>query len=116
MHSIRAAQLQAGVRPADITDPGVDRGASTADGDGVLRGKALIFCNRKRDVGVIHKSLVKHGYNAGALHGDLDQFERDQVLARATLRRRRTEAPAPSVNSAGMSPRNLDGTLTELSP
>jgi superfamily II DNA/RNA helicase len=30
---------------------------------------ALIFCNRKRDVGVLHRSLVRHGFNAAALHG-----------------------------------------------
>jgi superfamily II DNA/RNA helicase len=34
---------------------------------------AIIFSNRKRDVAVLHKSLIKHGFNAGALHGDMDQ-------------------------------------------
>src|ERR1700744_1784934 len=34
---------------------------------------AIIFCNRKRDVAVLHKSLQKHGFSVGALHGDLDQ-------------------------------------------
>jgi superfamily II DNA/RNA helicase len=37
---------------------------------------AIIFCNRKRDVAVLHKSLVKHGFSAGALHGDMDQMAR----------------------------------------
>jgi superfamily II DNA/RNA helicase len=37
---------------------------------------AIIFCNRKRDVVVLHKSLVKHGFSAGALHGDMDQYAR----------------------------------------
>ncbi len=37
---------------------------------------AIIFCNRKRDVAVLHKSLVKHGFSAGALHGDMDQLAR----------------------------------------
>ncbi len=41
---------------------------------------AIIFCNRKRDVAVLHKSLVKHGFNAGALHGDLDQRQRMATL------------------------------------
>jgi superfamily II DNA/RNA helicase len=41
---------------------------------------AIIFCNRKRDVAVLHKSLLKHGYNAGALHGDLDQRQRMATL------------------------------------
>ena len=34
---------------------------------------AIIFSNRKRDVAILHKSLIKHGFNAGALHGDMDQ-------------------------------------------
>ena len=37
---------------------------------------AIIFCNRKRDVAILHKSLVKHGFSAGALHGDMDQRAR----------------------------------------
>ncbi len=37
---------------------------------------AIIFCNRKRDVAVLHKSLVSHGFAAGALHGDMDQYAR----------------------------------------
>jgi len=41
---------------------------------------AIIFCNRKRDVAVLHKSLAKHGFNAGALHGDMDQSSRTDTL------------------------------------
>ena len=41
---------------------------------------AIIFCNRKRDVAVLHKSLIKHGFNAAALHGDLDQRQRMATL------------------------------------
>jgi superfamily II DNA/RNA helicase len=41
---------------------------------------ALLFCNRKRDVGVLHRSLERHGYNAGALHGDLEQWQRTETL------------------------------------
>ncbi len=37
---------------------------------------AIIFCNRKRDVALLHKSLEKHGFSAGALHGDMDQRAR----------------------------------------
>jgi len=42
---------------------------------------AIVFCNRKRDVGVLHRSLVKHGFSAGCLHGDLDQSTRTRTLA-----------------------------------
>jgi superfamily II DNA/RNA helicase len=41
---------------------------------------ALIFCNRKRDVAILHKSLEKHGFNAGALHGDMPQSKRTETL------------------------------------
>jgi superfamily II DNA/RNA helicase len=37
---------------------------------------AIIFCNRKRDVALLHKSLLGHGFRAGALHGDMDQRAR----------------------------------------
>jgi superfamily II DNA/RNA helicase len=37
---------------------------------------AIIFCNRKRDVAILHKSLVQHGFRVGALHGDMDQRAR----------------------------------------
>jgi len=41
---------------------------------------AIIFCNRKRDVAVLHKSLQKHGFSVGALHGDMDQPARMAAL------------------------------------
>jgi superfamily II DNA/RNA helicase len=41
---------------------------------------AIIFCNRKRDVAVLHKSLQKHGFAVGALHGDMDQSARTAAL------------------------------------
>jgi superfamily II DNA/RNA helicase len=43
---------------------------------------AIIFCNRKRDVAILLKSLQKHGFNAGALHGDMDQMSRMETLAK----------------------------------
>jgi len=46
---------------------------------GAIRN-AIIFCNRKRDVALLHKSLVKHGFNAAALHGDMDQHARTAAL------------------------------------
>jgi superfamily II DNA/RNA helicase len=41
---------------------------------------AIVFCNRKRDVTIVHRSLVKHGLNAEALHGDLNQHQRTATL------------------------------------
>ena len=41
---------------------------------------ALIFCNRKRDVDILHKSLTRHGFSVGALHGDMAQPARFATL------------------------------------
>src|SRR5215470_5405846 len=41
---------------------------------------AIIFCNRKREVAVVYKSLQKHGFAVGALHGDMDQSARTAAL------------------------------------
>ncbi len=41
---------------------------------------AIIFANRKRDVAILLRSLQKHGFNAGALHGDMDQRARMATL------------------------------------
>jgi superfamily II DNA/RNA helicase len=41
---------------------------------------ALVFCNRKRDVDILYRSLKKHGFNTAALHGDMDQASRTQTL------------------------------------
>jgi superfamily II DNA/RNA helicase len=43
---------------------------------------AIIFCNRKRDVGVVHRFLKKSGYNAVELHGDMSQPDRMKTLQR----------------------------------
>jgi len=41
---------------------------------------AIIFCNRKREVATLHRSLLRHKFNAVALHGDLDQSARTAAL------------------------------------
>lgn len=41
---------------------------------------ALVFCNRKRDIGVLHRSLERHGFHARPLHGDLAQPVRTETL------------------------------------
>jgi superfamily II DNA/RNA helicase len=41
---------------------------------------AIIFCNRKRDVAIVERSLSRHGFSAGALHGDMDQRSRTATL------------------------------------
>jgi superfamily II DNA/RNA helicase len=41
---------------------------------------AIVFCNRKLEVAALHKSLVRHGFPAVALHGDMDQHARMKAL------------------------------------
>src|SRR6266849_3571614 len=41
---------------------------------------AIVFCNRKREVATLHRSLVRHGFSAIALHGDMDQQARTAAL------------------------------------
>src|SRR5882672_3743372 len=43
---------------------------------------ALIFCNRKRDVDILFRSLSRHGFDAAALHGDMPQSKRTETLDR----------------------------------
>ena len=46
--------------------------------DGVKNG--IIFCNRKRDVDIVARSLQRHGFSAAPIHGDLDQSQRTKTL------------------------------------
>jgi superfamily II DNA/RNA helicase len=41
---------------------------------------AIIFSNRKRDVATLARSLQRHGFSAGGLHGDMDQKSRMETL------------------------------------
>ncbi len=41
---------------------------------------AIVFCNRKRDVATLTKSLEKHGFGVACLHGDMDQRARMNAL------------------------------------
>jgi superfamily II DNA/RNA helicase len=43
---------------------------------------AFIFCNRKKDVDILFKSLEKHGFNVVGLHGDMVQSKRNEMLAK----------------------------------
>ena len=41
---------------------------------------SVVFCRTKRDTQKIAEKLIEDGYNAGALHGDLSQNQRDLVM------------------------------------
>ena len=40
----------------------------------------LVFCRTRRETQTVADRLMKDGYNAEALHGDLSQMQRDQVM------------------------------------
>jgi len=42
----------------------------------------LVFCNTRKECQELAEALVKRGFSALAIHGDLEQRERDQVLVR----------------------------------
>lgn len=41
---------------------------------------AIVFCRTRRDTQEIAENLIRDGYNAEALHGDLSQQQRDIVM------------------------------------
>lgn len=43
---------------------------------------ALVFCNFKAGVAELEKALSRAGMSVASLHGDLEQYDRDQVLAK----------------------------------
>jgi superfamily II DNA/RNA helicase len=74
---------------SNITQALVPAGSDPKHKREVLRGlirnaenlqNGIIFCNRKSEVANLHRSLVKHGFPAVALHGDMDQHARLKAL------------------------------------
>src|ERR1700751_3772465 len=86
---VRVEVSRAATTAENITQTLVPSGGTPEEKRSTLRGiirgadnfkNALIFCNRKRDVQVVYRSLQKHGFSVGALHGDLDQRMRMAAL------------------------------------
>lgn len=72
-----------------VTQRLVSTGSKDYDKRSVLRDlirsqdtlqNGIIFCNRKRAVADLYRSLERHGFSAGALHGDMDQRSRMKML------------------------------------
>jgi len=47
---------------------------------------AIVFCRTRHETQEIADSLIRDGYNADALHGDLSQSQRDHVMNRFRVR------------------------------
>ena len=86
---VRIEVSRAATTAENITQTLVPSGGAPHDKRATLRRiiagadnfkNALIFCNRKRDVQVVFRSLQKHGFSVDALHGDLDQRARMTAL------------------------------------
>ncbi len=55
----------------------------TAERSGpAARAQALVFCNMRKDVDAVAQELDRRGFSAVALHGDMEQRDRDEVLVR----------------------------------
>ncbi|MEO0636695.1 MAG: DEAD/DEAH box helicase [Pseudomonadota bacterium] len=86
---VRVEVARASSTAATITQRIVATGGKDFDKRAKLRGlidgseelkNGIIFCNRKRDVHTVYRSLSKHGYSVGSLHGDMDQRARMATL------------------------------------
>ncbi|MFK7816487.1 MAG: ATP-dependent RNA helicase DbpA [Gammaproteobacteria bacterium] len=77
---------------------------------------SLIFCNRKQQCQELANELWKQGFHALALHGDLDQKDRDQVLVQA-MNKSTSILVATDVAARGLDIKNLDAVIVfEISP
>ena len=63
---------------------------------------AVVFCNRKRDISILVKSLTAHGFSAVALHGDMTQSARLDALQRFK------DGEAPLMIASDVAARGLD--------
>ena len=63
---------------------------------------AVVFCNRKRDISILVKSLTRHGFSAVALHGDMTQS------ARLEAKQRFKDGEVPLMIASDVAARGLD--------
>ena len=77
---------------------------------------SLVFCNRKQQCQELADDLWRQGFHALALHGDLDQKDRDQVLVQA-MNKSTSVLVATDVAARGLDIKNLDAVIMfEISP
>ena len=88
---VRIEVAKASSTASTVTQKLVKSGSKPWDKRAVLRDliqsegdeikNAIIFCNRKIEVSELFRSLLKYDFNAGALHGDMDQRARMTMLS-----------------------------------
>ena len=68
----RFFEVEPALKPAALAGLLIDHGANSA----------VVFCNMRRDTEEVVSSLTHLGFSALALHGDMEQRDRDEVLVR----------------------------------
>lgn len=71
---------------------------------------ALVFCNLKASVIELTQALIKAGVSSGCLHGDLEQSERDRIMAKFRNKSIRILV-ATDVAARGIDVENLDAVI-----
>ena len=80
-------------------------------GTGSDRNQALVFCNMRKDVDAVAQELDRRGYSALALHGDMEQRDRDEVLVQFA-NRSCSVLVATDVAARGLDVRELAAVIT----
>ncbi|CCQ12092.1 ATP-dependent 23S rRNA helicase DbpA [Pseudoalteromonas luteoviolacea B = ATCC 29581] len=68
---------------------------------------AVVFCNTKAECQTLEQELKRYGFDAAALHGDLEQRDRDQTLVRFA-NKSLTVLVATDVAARGLDVDNVD--------
>lgn len=77
---------------------------------------SVVFCNRKQQCQELAAELIQSGFHALALHGDLEQFERDQVLVQFS-NKSSSILIATDVAARGLDIKDLEAVINyELTP
>ena len=76
---------------------------------------AIIFCRTRRETQEVADNLIKDGYNADALHGELSQAQRDSVMGK--FRKRTVQIlVATDVAARGLDVNNLTHVINHKLP
>jgi ATP-independent RNA helicase DbpA len=98
----------------------IEKGARTRTLVSLLQNyrpeSSLVFCNRKNQCKELAEELWQQGFHALALHGDLEQYERDQVLVQFS-NKSSSILVATDVAARGLDVKDLQAVINfELSP
>lgn len=76
-------QVNANIEHCYVVVKAADKAESLTrflDADPEMRG--IVFCRTRRDTQKLAEELIRKGYKADALHGDMSQNQRDRVMGR----------------------------------